>query len=337
MVTGLAEAYATCARIARDHYENFPVASWLLPRGMRPHVAAVYAFARTADDFADEGSRSPEERLALIQDWHDRLMTCALYNTGLKACADRCITGSGTPAQDPSVGTGLQPCADPDLGTAACHSTVATGLQSCAAANEIFTALGATIHACRLPVLLFDDLLSAFRQDVTTTRYETWDDVLDYCRRSANPVGRLVLGIAGVEDEALARSSDAFCTALQLTNFWQDLKSDWRQGRLYVPLQDCRRAGAEFGDLDAGRLTPAWRAVLRAAGERTAALFEQGRIVCDGVGGRLGFELRLTCLGGRRILSRLESDDYDVFHRRPALGAPDVPALLWQALTWRAR
>ena len=106
---------------------------------------------------------------------------------------------------------------------------------------------------------LFDDLLSAFRQDVTTTRYETWDDVLDYCRRSANPVGRLVLGIAGVEDEALATSSDAVCTALQLTNFWQDLERDWRRGRLYLPLEDCRREGADAADLDAGRLTPAWR------------------------------------------------------------------------------
>ncbi len=182
---------------------------------------------------------------------------------------------------------------------------------------------------------LFEDLLSAFRQDVTTTRYETWDEVFDYCRRSANPVGRLVLGIAGVEDEALATSSDAVCTALQLTNFWQDVGRDWRAGRLYLPLEDCRREGAELADLDAGRLTPAWRSALRGAGARTAALFERGRAVCGGVGGRLGFELRLTWLGGRRILSRLERADYDVFDRRPSLGAPDVPALLFQAIRWR--
>jgi squalene synthase HpnC len=315
MVTGLDKAYDTCARIARDHYENFPVASWLLPRRMRPHVAAVYAFARAADDFADEGDRTQEDRLELLDDWHRRLMECA-DNTGLKPCADRSTVGSG---------------AD----TAACNVPVATGLQACA--SEIFLALSGTIRACQLPVSLFDDLLSAFRQDVTTTRYETWDDVLDYCRRSANPVGRLVLGIAGVEDEALATSSDAVCTALQLTNFWQDLARDWRKGRLYLPLEDCRREGADPADLDAGRLTPAGKEVLRGAGAKTAALFEQGRAVCDGVGGRLGFELRLTCLGGRRILSRLESDDYDMFHRRPALGAPDVPALLWQAIRWRAR
>jgi phytoene/squalene synthetase len=122
-----------------------------------------------------------------------------------------------------------------------------------------------------------------------------------------------------------------------LTNFWQDLASDWRRGRLYLPLEDCRREGADPADLDAGRLTPAWRSVLGGAGARTAALFEQGRAVCGGVHGRLGFELRLTWLGGRRILSRLKREDYDVFHRRPALGAPDVPALVWQAIRWRAR
>ena len=296
MVTGLSEAYDTCARIARGHYENFPVASLLLPRRMRPHVAAIYAFARAADDFADEGERTQEERLALLAGWRERLLACIAHD-----------------------------------------ATVSTGLKPCATADAIFLALSSTIRACRLPVSLFDDLLSAFRQDVMTTRYETWDDVADYCRRSANPVGRLVLAVAGIDDAALARSSDAVCTALQLTNFWQDLTRDWSRGRLYLPLEDCRREGAELADLDAGRLTPAWRNVLRAAGARTEALFEQGRAVCDGVHGRLGFELRLTWLGGRRILSRLERGDYDVFHRRPTLGAPDVPALLWQAIRWRAR
>jgi squalene synthase HpnC len=329
MVTGLAEAYATCARLARDHYENFPVASLLLPRDMRPHVAAIYAFARAADDFADEGDRPPDVRLALLDAWRERLHACAAGcdpsdNTGLKPCADRSTIGSG---------------AQPQSCTAACNASVATGLQSCATAtaDKIFFALGSTIRACRLPVSLFDDLLSAFRQDVTTVRYETWDDVLDYCRRSANPVGRLVLAVAGLRDEPIAQASDAVCTALQLTNFLQDLERDWRRGRLYLPLEDGRREGAELLDLDAGRLTPAWRNVLRGAGARTAALFDRGREVCDRAGGRLGFELRLTWLGGRRILSRLERNDFDVFRRRPALGAPELPVLLWQAMTWRAR
>ncbi len=285
------EAYAACARLARTHYENFPVASALVPKRMRPHIAAIYAFARTADDFADEGTRPPQERLRLLDDWLARLHAC--------------------------VAPGFAPAGSDH--------------------DALFVALGRTILDCALPLPLFEDLLSAFRQDVMTTRYETWADLLDYCRRSANPVGRLVLRVAGHSDNDLDRASDALCSALQLTNFWQDLASDWRRGRLYLPFEDCRREGADPADLDAGRLTPAWRSVLSRAGARTAALFEQGRAVCGGVHGRLGFELRLTWLGGRRILSRLKREDYDVFHRRPALGAPDVPALVWQAIRWRAR
>jgi hydroxysqualene synthase len=318
MVTDLAESYAACARFARDHYENFPVASRLLPRAMRPHVAAVYAFARVADDFADEGRRPQAERLALLDAWRDRLHACV---------------GEGAAAYPASDSAGLQV-------HTACVVSDGAGLQSCALPAQtphIFAAVGSTIRTCHLPASLFDDLLSAFRQDVTTTRYDTWDGVLDYCRRSANPVGRLVLGIAGYRDDRLDRASDAVCTALQLTNFWQDLERDWQNGRLYLPLEDCRREGADVGDLDARRMTPAWRQVLRGAGARTAALFDEGRSVCDGVRGRLRLEIRFTWLGGRRILSRLEREGFDVFHRRPALGAADSPALLWHAMTWRTR
>jgi phytoene synthase len=127
------------------------------------------------------------------------------------------------------------------------------------------------------------------------------------------------------------------CTALQLTNFWQDFGRDWQKGRLYLPLEDCRREGADTGDLDAGRMSPAWRRVMEQAAARTEELFGQGRCVCDAVGGRLKWELRFTWLGGRRILERLEQGGYDVFSRRPTVGAADLPALLWQALTWRAR
>jgi squalene synthase HpnC len=315
MVTDLSDAYATCARFARGHYENFPVASRLLPPAMRPHVAAVYAFARVADDFADEGDRPQVERLALLDAWRQCLHACT-----------REAASSLSSAPPPQ---------------AACDAPGGRGLQSRAAGlppdtPHIFSAIGATIRTCRLRVSLFDDLLSAFRQDVTTTRYETWDDVLDYCRRSANPVGRLVLGIAGYRDDRLDRGSDAVCTALQLTNFWQDLERDWQNGRLYLPLEDCRREGADVADLSARRTTPAWRQVLCIAGARTAALFDEGRMVCDGVSGRLRLELRLTWLGGRRILWRLERAGFDVFRRRPALAAADVPALLWRALTWRA-
>ncbi len=201
--------------------------------------------------------------------------------------------------------------------------------------DAIFAALGHTIEACGLPVSLFEDLLSAFRQDVTKRRYGSWNEVLDYCRRSANPVGRIVLRIAGRRDDRLDASSDALCTALQLTNFWQDLERDCEKGRLYLPLDDCAAAGANLADLAAHRLTPAWQAVLRRAAERTSSLFDAGRLVCDGVPGRLRWELRFTWLGGRRVLERLERGGFDVFRHRPTVGAADAPLLAWRALTWR--
>jgi len=278
------EAYAACARVARGHYENFPVASLLLPPPMRPHVAAIYAFARAADDFADEGDRPAVERLRLLDDWHARLTACV----------------DGRPGDDP-----------------------------------VFVALCETIRTCSLPVELFEDLLSAFRQDVTTTRYATWAELLDYCHRSANPVGRLVLRVAGYADDRLDAASDAVCTALQLTNFWQDVERDWRKGRIYVPREALDRAHAPERDLAARAMTPAWREVLADAADRTRALFDAGRPVCDGVSGRLRYELRFTWLGGRRILDRLEQAGFDVFAARPTLGAADLAGLAWRAIAWR--
>ena len=283
----LRAAYAACERLARAHYENFPVASRLLPAPMRPHVAALYAFARTADDFADEGPRPAEERRRLLDDWENRLHACV-------------------------------------------------EAAECDPADQIFLAVGATIRACNLPVSLFEDLLSAFRQDTTTHRYETWDGVLDYCRRSANPVGRLVLRIAGHADGRLDASSDALCTALQLTNFWQDIGRDWERGRLYVPLDDVDACQARVRDLSDRHMTEQWRCALQRVARRTRDLFRGGRAVCDGVGGRLHLELRMTWLGGVRILDRLERNNFDVFASRPELRMADVRSLLWNALTWRA-
>jgi squalene synthase HpnC len=273
--------YAVCDRMARAHYENFPVASLLLPRDMRPHVAALYAFARTADDIADEGNRPPEDREALLD-----ALGSALSESGR------------------------------DL-------------------TPILRAVRHTIHARSLPVQLFRDLLSAFRQDVRVKRYSSWADLLDYCARSANPVGRLVLRIAGYSDSTFDRESDAVCTALQLTNFWQDLEGDWRRGRLYVPLDDVRACGACERDLDARRMTPEWRHALSRVGVRTRALFDEGRAIADRVRGRLGWELRLTWLGGVRVLNRLESRDFDVFDGRPALSAGDASWIAWRALFWK--
>jgi len=154
-------------------------------------------------------------------------------------------------------------------------------------------------------------------------------------RCSANPIGRLVLRVAGRADDGLDAASDAVCTALQLTNFWQDLDRDWRKGRLYVPRDDRERFGAREPDLDARVMSPAWREVMSAMAARTQRLFDEGRMVCDALEGRLRYELRLTWLGGMRILRRLERARFDVFAARPALAASDVPALLWSAVSWR--
>jgi phytoene/squalene synthetase len=181
---------------------------------------------------------------------------------------------------------------------------------------------------------LFDDLVSAFGQDTMTARYASWCDVLDYCRRSANPVGRLVLRIAGYHDDTLDRSSDALCTALQLTNFWQDFGRDWRIGRLYVPRDIQDACGASEADLVGGRMPPAWARAIEASAALTRGQFGDGRAVCDGVRGRLRVELRFTWLGGMRILDRAERERFTLLDRRPTLGVGDAPLLLWRALWW---
>jgi phytoene synthase len=282
-------AYAVCQRLAREHYENFPVASRLLPAPTRPHIAAIYAFARIADDFADEGDRPDEARLALLDDWQRRLRD---------AVAGR-IDDDGSDA------------------------------------GAIFTAVRDTITRFDLEPQLFVDLISAFRQDVLVKRYETWADLLDYCRRSANPVGRLVLRVSGYRDARLDGLSDAVCTALQLTNFWQDLEIDMRNGRLYVPLSVVRASGADERDLPRRQLTREWRAALASVAKDTRAFFAEGRPIADVVRGRLRWELRATWLGGVRILDRLEAGGFDVFRRRPTLGWTDAVPIAWRAVSWR--
>jgi squalene synthase HpnC len=286
----LAAAYAACEALARSHYENFPVASRLLPASMRPHIAAVYAFARVADDIADEGQEPPAVRQARLQAWQRVLHTAV---------------------------------ADPRLDRPAASRD-----------EMMMTALGHTIRSLDLPLSLFDDLVSAFGQDITTNRYLSWTDVFDYCRRSANPVGRLVLRIAGHRDDRLDRSSDALCTALQLTNFWQDFGRDWRAGRLYVPFEVSLKTGARERDLAEERWTPNWTSAMEACIATTRELFARGRFVCDGVGGRLRFELRLTWHGGMCVLDRVTGARDVLLTRRPKLHGTDVPVLLWRAARW---
>lgn len=260
---------------------------------MRPHIAAVYAFARIADDIADEGEAPAAERQAQLSAWQERLHAAVASSAG----ADRAAF------------------------------TDDKGL--------MLVALAHSIRSLDLPIALFDDLVSAFAQDITTSRYDSWDEVFDYCRRSANPVGRLVLRIAGYRDESLDRSSDALCTALQLTNFWQDFGRDWRAGRLYVPRDVQRAAGADELQLGGGTMTGPWARALEQCITVTRERFAEGRAVCDGVRGRLRAELRFTWLGGARILERVERGRFSLVDRRPALRPVDVPLLTWRALAWK--
>jgi len=284
----LAQAYASCEALARSHYENFPVASRLLPKDMRPHIAAVYAFARRADDMADEGDAVASDRRAALDSWLRRL-----------------------------------------------HAAVESPAEEASTADEqMLTATANSIRTLNLPLQLFDDLVSAFAQDTMTTRYASWEDVLDYCRRSANPVGRLVLRIAGYRDQRLDRSSDALCTALQLTNFWQDFGRDWRNGRLYVPREVQRAEGVDESQLTDATLPDAWARAIQRCVVFTRQRFADGRAVCDGVRGRLRAELRFTWLGGSRILERVERGRFTLLRDRPALGAWAVPLLVMRAAVW---
>ena len=266
-----------------DHYENFPVASFLLPRKLVPAVEAIYAFARSADDIADEGDAAPGERLAAL----DR------YEQALAA-----------------IGRGVPP------------------------AEPMFQRLAAVINEYGLPLQPFCDLLSAFKQDVVVTRYPDFVQLLDYCRRSANPVGFLMLSLYGAADGANVRDSDAICSALQLINFVQDVAVDRKKDRIYVPLEDLSRFGVAPAQLDQvpfDQRDERWRALMAHEVARARALLLLGAPLALRLPGRIGWELRLVVQGGLRILESIERVDYDVFARRPTLGALD-----WLVLGWRA-
>ena len=264
-----------------EHYENFPVASILLPRRLVPAVEAVYAFARGADDVADEGDASPAERLAGLAEY--------------EAALDDIAAGR-TPAR------------------------------------PMFARLGEMVAAHGLPLQPLRDLLSAFRQDVVTTRYPDYGLLLDYCRRSANPVGRLMLALYGVGGERNLRESDAICSALQLINFWQDVGVDIGKGRIYLPQEDLARFGVLDTDIASGIDTPAWRALMAFEVERARALMLSGAPLATRLPGRIGWELRFVVQGGLRILERIEGAGYDVFRRRPVVGKLDYLLMLGRAL-----
>ena len=287
----IAAAYEACTRITRAHYENFPVGR-LVPREMQPHVHAVYAFARHADDLADEGYAgsakaqgardvmTPEERLAALDDWQRQL------------CSPR-----GTP-----------------------------GL------HFIFVALHETIRELDLPIGLFTDLLSAFKQDVVKRRYADFAEVLDYCRRSANPVGRLVLLLHRVREEELHLLADKICTGLQLANFWQDVGVDLEKDRIYLPEDDRAKYGVTEEALMARCADDNYRQLLAFEVARTQEIFDQGAALTKKLHGLLRLEIRLTWLGGTTILRKIEALKFDTLNHRPTVGKADMAALFFKAL-----
>lgn len=266
-----------------EHYENFPVGSLLLPKRFRKPIAAVYHFARHADDLADEGNASVEERLA-------QLAECS--------------------AELARIDAGIAP------------------------QTARYAALAPVIRDYAIPLQLFEDLLSAFRQDVTKQRYQDFGEVMDYCRRSANPVGRILLHIFGQTDTRKLAMSDGICSALQLVNFWQDVAIDFNKPRrrIYLPQDDLARFGVSEDDLAAGVATPAFRRLQAFQCERTWKMLRAGSPLGLELPGRVGLEIRTIVLSADRVLTKLKQVDYDVFTARPELKAGDWPFILGRAL-----
>jgi phytoene synthase len=263
------------------HYENFPVASLLLPKTLRAPVEVIYRFARSADDIADEGNAPADVRLARL----------GVYRAELER-----------------VASGAQPQA------------------------PLFADLARIVREHGLPLSLFKDLLDAFSQDVTQKRYRDFPALADYCRRSANPVGRLLLHLFKRTSERDLQGSDAVCTALQLINFWQDVAVDYAMGRIYLPQDEMARHGVDERHIAEQRCDDAWASLMAFQVERARNLLLRGLPLARSLPGRIGLEIRTTIQGGLRILQKIERVDYDVFRRRPVLKALDWPLLLARAL-----
>ena len=273
MIT-IEESERHTARVARGHYENFPVGSWLLPRAMRQHLYNVYGFCRGADDLGDEaGSR--EAALAGLDRWEEEL--------------EACYAGKPT--------------------------------------HPVFIALRETVERFQVPREPFADLIEAFRMDQRQSRWESFQDLLFYCRHSANPVGRIFLFLFGYRDERRQELADATCTALQLANFWQDVAVDLGMGRVYLPQEDLRRFGVGVEDLRAGRANERVRTLVRFEVERTRSFFERGLGLLPLLDRRLALDVELFSRGGLRVLERIERQGCDVLRKRPALSKTEKALL----------
>lgn len=263
------------------HYENFPVASLLLPKRLRTPIEVIYRFARSADDIADEGNAAADVRLAEL----------SVYRGELERLAD-----------------GREPQA------------------------PLFADVARIVRQHDLPLSLFKDLLDAFAQDVTQKRYRDFAQLADYCRRSANPVGRLLLHLFKRTSERDLQQSDAVCTALQLINFWQDVALDYEKGRVYLPQDEMARHGVGERHIAEQRCDAAWASLMKSQIERSRAMILSGEPLARSLPGRIGLEIRATVQGGLRILEKIESSGYDVFRRRPVLKPLDWPLVMARAL-----
>jgi squalene synthase HpnC len=309
----LAEARTYCLHVTQSHYENFTVASWLLPRRLRPHFHAVYAYCRWADDLADEagGEQTP----------HETASTAAPAATELSRDSVRGITTVGglSATRLKLLDWWEEQLLDCYRGAAAWH--------------PVMVALAETIRDFEIPVEPFCDLLVAFRQDQLVNRYESFDDLLGYCRNSANPVGRLVLYLGRAHTAQNVELSDSICTGLQLANFWQDVAVDCRRGRCYLPLESLRAQGITEQELAAGRVTPAWRQVLAAEVDRAERWLRAGLPLVGRVPRWLQIDLSLFIHGGLAILSAIRRADFDVWAERPTVSRGAQLRLLAGAFT----
>ena len=278
----LAEAQAYCRELAASHYENFHVATWFLPKRLRPHFQSIYAYCRISDDLGDELGDA-QQSLALLDFWNGEL--------------DACYQG--------------------------------------VTRHPVFVALAETIRVCNIPKRPFADLLVAFRQDQTVTRYRTMDDVFGYCRNSANPVGHLVLYVCGYREPELFALSDFTCTALQLANFWQDLREDYLRHRIYLPLEDMQRFGATEDQIRDQRFTPQFRSLMEYEVAFAQRMFEAGAPLLYRVDKEIAVDIALFSRGGQEILRAIRRQHYDVLRSRPVISKPRKAALLLRAFLAR--
>jgi squalene synthase HpnC len=300
----LQEAQQYCSRLAHSHYENFSVVTWFLPKHLHQHFYNVYAYCRISDDLGDEVG-DPQQSLALMDEWESELNATYLSLAETQPIDVR---------------------QDVEKLQAECRLQNQVGPR-----HPVFVALRETIRTCDIPRKPFADLLTAFRQDQTTPRYPTFDDVLGYCQYSANPVGHLVLYLCGYRDAERQKLSDYTCTALQLANFWQDIAVDYGKGRIYLPLEDLAKYGVSEDDIAQRRATPAFLEMMKFEVARAREWFQMGLPLAGMVEKHLALDIELFSRGGLEILNAIERQRFDVLARRPVISRLRKAWLLAQA------